>query len=143
MLICLDCGAIFEQARIVFERHGLDTPPYEELLVCPRCESAEIHSAHRCGVCGEWITDAISKRWTASASAATAIPAARWKMTNVPLKYVECAVTMEEVPTQISLTISISNCRFRCHGCHSAYLQQDVGKPLLPDLMTLLRRYEG
>ena len=53
------------------------------------------------------------------------------------------AVTMEEVSTEISLTISISNCRFRCHGCHSAYLQQDVGKPLLPDLMTLLRRYEG
>ena len=64
-------------------------------------------------------------------------------MTDVPLKYVECAVTMEEVPTEISLTISISNCRFRCHGCHSVYLQQDVGKPLLPDLMPLLRRYEG
>ena len=57
--------------------------------------------------------------------------------------HVEYAVTMEEVPTEISLTISISNCRFRCHGCHSAYLQQDVGKPLLPELMTLLRRYEG
>lgn len=64
-------------------------------------------------------------------------------MADVPLKYVEYAVTMEEVPTEISLTISISNCRFRCHGCHSAYLQQDVGNPLLPDLMTLLRRYEG
>ena len=64
-------------------------------------------------------------------------------MADVPLKYVEYAVTMEEVPTEISLTISISNCRFRCHGCHSAYLQQDVGKPLLPELMTLLRRYEG
>lgn len=64
-------------------------------------------------------------------------------MTDAPLKYVECAVTMEEVPTEISLAISISNCRFRCHGCHSVYLQQDVGKPLLPDLMTLLRRYEG
>ena len=64
-------------------------------------------------------------------------------MTDTPLKYVEYAVTMEEVPTEISLTISISNCRFRCHGCHSAYLQQDVGKSLLPDLMTLLRRYEG
>ena len=64
-------------------------------------------------------------------------------MTDTPLKYVEYAVTMEEVPTEISLTISISNCRFRCHGCHSAYLQQDVGKPLLPDLMTLLCRYEG
>ena len=64
-------------------------------------------------------------------------------MTDVPLKYVEYAVTMEEVPMEISLMISISNCRFRCHGCHSAYLQQDVGKPLLLDLMTLLRRYEG
>ena len=64
-------------------------------------------------------------------------------MTDAPLKYVEYAVTMEEVPTEISLTISISNCRFRCQGCHSAYLQQDVGKPLLPKLMTLLRRYEG
>lgn len=64
-------------------------------------------------------------------------------MTDTPLKYVEYAVTMEEVPTEICLTISISNCRFHCHGCHSSYLQQDIGKPLLPDLMTLLRRYEG
>ena len=64
-------------------------------------------------------------------------------MADAQLKYVEYAVTLEEVPTEISLTISISNCRFRCHGCHSAYLQQDVGKPLLPKLMTLLRRYEG
>ena len=64
-------------------------------------------------------------------------------MADAQLKYVEYAVTLEEVPTEISLTISISNCRFRCHGCPSAYLQQDVGKPLLLDLMTLLRRYEG
>ena len=64
-------------------------------------------------------------------------------MTDAPLKHVECAVTFEEVPTEISLTIAISNCRFCCHGCHSAYLQQDIGQPLLPDLMTLLRRYEG
>ena len=64
-------------------------------------------------------------------------------MADAQLKYVEYAVTLEEVPTEISLTISISNCRFRCHGCHSAYLQQDGGKPLLLDLMTLLRRYEG
>ena len=61
MLICLDCGAIFEQARIVFERHGLDTPPYEELLVCPRCESTEIHPAYRCDVCGDWITNSYIK----------------------------------------------------------------------------------
>ena len=64
-------------------------------------------------------------------------------MADAQLKYVEYAVTLEEVPTEISLTISISNCRFRCHGCHSAYLQQAIGKPLLPVLMKLLRRYEG
>ena len=63
-------------------------------------------------------------------------------MTDTPLKYVECAVTMEEVPTEIGLTLSVSNCGFRCHGCHSAYLQQDVGKPLLPELTKLLRCYE-
>ena len=49
-------------------------------------------------------------------------------MTDTPLKYVEYAVTMEGVPTEISLTIAISDCRFRCHGCHSVYLQQDIGK---------------
>lgn len=64
-------------------------------------------------------------------------------MTDAPLKYVEYAVTMEEVPTEISLMLSVSNCHFRCRGCHSAHLRQDAGKPLLPDLTTLLRRYEG
>ena len=59
-----------------------------------------------------------------------------------PLKYVEAAVTLAEVPEEISLTLSISNCRFRCHGCHSAYLQEDAGRPLLPDLDALIRRYE-
>lgn len=56
MLICVECGALFEQAKIVLERHGLDTPPYEELCVCPHCEETNIHQAHCCDVCGEWIT---------------------------------------------------------------------------------------
>lgn len=59
-----------------------------------------------------------------------------------PLKYVEAAVTLVEVPEEISLTLSISNCRFRCHGCHSPHLQNDIGRPLLPDLDALIRRYE-
>lgn len=25
--------------------------------VCPNCESTDIHQAHRCEICGEWITD--------------------------------------------------------------------------------------
>lgn len=56
MLICMECGALFEQAKVVFEQHGLDTPPYEEFGVCPRCESTDICQSHRCDVCGEWIT---------------------------------------------------------------------------------------
>jgi anaerobic ribonucleoside-triphosphate reductase activating protein len=65
------------------------------------------------------------------------------RTTDPPLRYVEHAVTMAEVPLEISLTISISNCAFRCHGCHSQYLQEDVGKPLLPDLESLIDRYKG
>ncbi len=43
--------------------------------------------------------------------------------TEPPLKYVECAVTLAEVPEEISLTLSISNCIYHCRGCHSQYLQ--------------------
>jgi len=65
------------------------------------------------------------------------------QMTDLPLKYVDHAVTMAEVPLEISLTISISNCAFRCSGCHSKYLWEDMGRPLLSDLETLLDKYNG
>ena len=42
MLICGECGSLFERARTIVERHGLDTPPYEELLVCPCCGETRI-----------------------------------------------------------------------------------------------------
>lgn len=45
MLICAECGAVFEQAEVVYERH-----------VCPKCSGISLHPAHRCDVCGEWIT---------------------------------------------------------------------------------------
>lgn len=65
------------------------------------------------------------------------------KTTEPPLRYVEWAVTLAEVPSEISLTISISNCVYRCSGCHSPYLQRNIGKILLPDLDALLCRYSG
>ena len=65
------------------------------------------------------------------------------KRTDPPLKYVEHSVTMAEVPMEISLTISISNCVYCCHGCHSQYLQEDVGKPLIPDLDGLIEQYQS
>lgn len=30
MMVCLDCESLFERERAITERHGLDTPPYEE-----------------------------------------------------------------------------------------------------------------
>lgn len=64
-------------------------------------------------------------------------------MTDPPLRYVDAAVTLQEVPDEISLTITISNCQYRCPGCHSTYLQRDIGKPLLPALRSLIAPYEG
>ena len=56
MLICVECGAVFEQPQHVIERHGLDTPPYEEYDACPNCGGSNLHEARRCDVCGNWIT---------------------------------------------------------------------------------------
>ena len=47
------------------------------------------------------------------------------------LKYVDTKVTFSEVPDEISLCISISNCPNHCKGCHSPYLAEDIGKPLI------------
>lgn len=46
------------------------------------------------------------------------------------LKYVNTEVTFAEVPDEITLCINISNCHCHCKGCHSAYLADDIGKPL-------------
>ena len=47
------------------------------------------------------------------------------------LKYVDTMVTFSEFPDEISLCINISNCPCHCTGCHSSYLAEDIGEPLL------------
>ena len=47
------------------------------------------------------------------------------------LKYCETAITFSEVPDEVTLCINISNCPCHCKGCHSAYLAEDIGKPLV------------
>lgn len=42
MYICNDCGAVFTNPKIFYERHGLENPPFEEWHVCPSCESTNI-----------------------------------------------------------------------------------------------------
>lgn len=61
MMLCLECGALFEQAKRVIERHGLDTPPYEEYYVCPHCGDTNYQQTWRCDICGEWITGSYIK----------------------------------------------------------------------------------
>ena len=57
MLICRDCELVFDKPMISVEKHGLDSPPYETFEVCPHCRSTDIHEAHQCDACGEWIRD--------------------------------------------------------------------------------------
>lgn len=47
------------------------------------------------------------------------------------LKYVDTLVSFSEVPDEISLCINISNCPCHCKNCHSSYLAEDIGEPLI------------
>ena len=46
------------------------------------------------------------------------------------MKYTEAIVTFQEVPGEVSLTLSISGCPLRCMYCHSTHLREDIGIPL-------------
>lgn len=52
-------------------------------------------------------------------------------------------ICFQEVPNEVSLSFSISNCPNRCKGCHSPYLQNDIGEPLLPKLQERIEYYKG
>jgi anaerobic ribonucleoside-triphosphate reductase activating protein len=54
------------------------------------------------------------------------------------LKYVDTKVVFQEVPDEITLAINISGCPCHCEGCHSAYLAEDIGKPLNWDSLNAL-----
>jgi anaerobic ribonucleoside-triphosphate reductase activating protein len=48
------------------------------------------------------------------------------------IKYIpeDTSVTFAEIPDQISLCVNLSCCPHRCPGCHSPYLQTDIGEEL-------------
>lgn len=46
------------------------------------------------------------------------------------LKYVDTKVVFQEIPDEITLAISISNCPCHCVNCHSPYLAEDIGEIL-------------
>lgn len=60
------------------------------------------------------------------------------------LKYVDTLVTFSEVPDEISLCINISGCTYKCPGCHSPWLWEDIGTPLdKEELERLIDKHDG
>lgn len=43
------------------------------------------------------------------------------------MKYVDTLVSFSEIPDEITLCINISNCPNKCEGCHSSWLQENIG----------------
>ena len=58
------------------------------------------------------------------------------------IKYLNYAITLAEVPDEISLTFSITNCGGHCEGCHSPELREDIGRDLEKDLPWILNQYK-
>jgi hypothetical protein len=54
LLVCLDCGYIFETPQHYTDTHGMDTPPYEHFTGCPKCSGAYTQ-ARECDCCHKWI----------------------------------------------------------------------------------------
>lgn len=60
------------------------------------------------------------------------------------LKYNNCAVTFSEVPDEVCLYITITNCPIRCKDCNSKHLWEDVGNILdEKELFSLLEQNKG
>lgn len=57
------------------------------------------------------------------------------------IKYTGAYITFQEVPDEVSLVLTISNCPGRCEGCHSPWLREDIGDDLEKDLPVLLMKY--
>ena len=60
------------------------------------------------------------------------------------IKYTECNVVFREIPNKVTLAINLSGCPFKCKGCHSSYLREDIGEKLdFETIDTLIQKYAG
>ena len=51
-------------------------------------------------------------------------------------------ICFQEVPDEVSLSFSISNCPNNCKDCHSPWLREDCGEDVFWKLPPLLRKYK-
>ena len=54
------------------------------------------------------------------------------------MKYKEHFIVCTEFPDEITLAFNITNCPHRCKGCHSPWLQEDIGNLLTPEIIDKL-----
>ena len=60
------------------------------------------------------------------------------------MRYLNYQVVFKEVPDEVTLSINITNCPYRCPGCHSSYLQEDVGEELTFETLSfLIEKHKG
>lgn len=54
MYHCTDCNMEFDFVEVVYETHGLSTPPYERIKRCPFCHSLRFEERRNmhCRFCG-------------------------------------------------------------------------------------------
>ena len=54
------------------------------------------------------------------------------------LKYYNYDIVCQEIPDEVTLAVNISGCPNRCPGCHSPWLQEDIGEALTTDALSEL-----
>lgn len=58
------------------------------------------------------------------------------------LKYTNYEIVFQEVPNEVTLCFNISNCHIRCKDCHSKFLWEDIGEPLIKNLISIVDKYK-
>lgn len=53
MFICLECGAVFEEPKTVYEKFEYS---YMTIRECPGCQSQAFETATTCDLCGAYIS---------------------------------------------------------------------------------------
>lgn len=60
------------------------------------------------------------------------------------VRYDRYDILFQEIPDEVSLAFTITNCQNNCKGCHSQHLRNDSGKELtFEELMRVIEEYES